>query len=432
MTEPFPTQDDQRWPWRASWPLAILTLISVFNYLDRSLLGLALPLIKQEFGSSDTVLGLVSGLAFVFLYSLVGLPIAWLADRANRRNIIAVGLAFWSLMTVATGYVSSILQLAAARLLLGAGEAAALPPANSIIADLFPKARRPLALAIFGTANSLAFIVFFPIAGWVAQHHGWRAMFIAMGLPGLILVPLLVLTVREPVRQIANPPRLKGSAMAVLRGIAELFRNRCYVWIFVGVTLMGANVWAAGAWTPTFFTRVHGMGLAQVASIVGPVRGVVSAAGILAGGLLIDRIAPDRLAWRVLIPAFACIAAGPSEALLLLGESRPAWFAGLAAASFFTLIHQGPIYAAITNIVRKDERALAIAMILLGASFLGNAIGPTAVGLLNDALQPELGNEAVRYSMLLIALTPMLAGLCMVVAAMKYEEYALRQSEYKS
>lgn len=426
MTGPNLAPEDQRWPWRATWPLVILTLMSVFNYLDRSLLGLALPLIKREFGSSDTVLGLVSGMAFVLLYSLIGLPIAWLADRANRRNIIAAGLAFWSLMTLATGYVSSILQLAAARLLLGAGEAAALPPANSMIADLFPKSRRPLAMAIFGTANSIAFIGLFPIAGWIAQHYGWRAMFIAMGIPGLVLVPVLLLTVREPARLIASPPRLKGSAKAVLLGIAELFRNRCYVWIFIGVTLMGANVWAAGAWTPTFFTRVHGMSLAEVAGIVGPVRGVVSAAGILVGGLLIDRIPADRLAWRVLLPALACIAAGPAEALLLLGESRPIWFAGLAAASFFTLIHQGPIYAAITNIVRTDQRALAIAMILLGASFLGNAIGPTAVGMINDALQPSLGDEAIRYSMLLIAITPLLAGLCLIAAARSYAAYAER------
>ena len=254
-------------------------------------------------------------------------------------------------------------------------------------------------------------------------------MFIAMGLPGLVLAPLLIVTVREPVLTIMAPPRLKGSATALLRGIAELFRNRCYVWIFVGVTLMGANVWAAGAWTPTFFTRVHHMSLGEVAGIVGPVRGIVSAAGILVGGLLIDRIPSNRLAWRVLVPALACMAAGPAEALLLLGESRPLWFAGLAAASFFTLIHQGPIYAAIANIVRPDQRALAIAMILLGASFLGNAIGPTAVGLINDLLQPRLGSEAIRCSMLLIAITPVLAGLCLIAAARSYEEYASRQSD---
>lgn len=424
MNASSPESGEERWPWNATWPLLLLTLISVFNYLDRSLLGLALPRIKEEFAASDTALGLVTGIAFVVLYSIIGLPIAWLADRANRRNIIAAGLAFWSLMTVATGYVSSMVQLAAARLLLGAGEAAALPPANSIIADLFPPSRRPLALAIFGTANSIAFIALFPIAGWVAQTYGWRQMFIVMGAPGLLLAPLLLLTVREPARIIAAPPRLNGSARAVLKGVFALFGNRCYRWLFVGVTLMGANIWAAGAWTPTFFNRVHGMNLSEVANTIGPVRGIVSAAGILAGGLLIDRIPAHRQSWRLLLPALACLLAGPAEAILLLGDSKPVWFFGLAAASFLTLIHQGPVYAATVNIVAPDQRALAVATLLFGASFLGNVIGPTAVGMLNDALTPTYGDAAVRYSMLLIAITPVVAALCLGRAARHYNRMA--------
>ena len=172
----------------------------MFNYLDRSILGLALPMIKAEMQASDTALGLVSGLAFVLFYAILGVPIAWAADRWNRRNIIAAGLAFWSLMTALTGFVANIWQLALARFLMGAGEACCMPPSNSIISDLFRKARRPLALAIFGTANSIAFIALFPIAGWIADHHGWRTMFVAAGAPGLVLALLFYLTVREPVR----------------------------------------------------------------------------------------------------------------------------------------------------------------------------------------------------------------------------------------
>ena len=409
-----------RWSWGASWPLALLTLISVFNYLDRALLGLALPLVKREFGSSDTVLGLVTGLAFVLLYSLLGVPIAWLADRANRRNIVAAGLAFWSVMTLLTGFVGSIWQLATARFLMGAGEACAMPPSNSIIADLFHPQRRPLAMAIFGTANSIAFIVFFPIAGWVAQHHGWRAMFIAMGAPGAAVALLFLATVREPVRKTPIKVREPISALAILREIADLMRDRCFFWIFVGVTLMGANVWAAGAWTPTFFARVHHMGLAQVAGVVGPVRGFIGAAGVLAGGVLIDRMPAHRLGWRVGIPALACALAGPAEAAFLLSDSRAIWFAGFVLTSFMSLIHQGPIYAATMNIVGEQRRALAIAVILFGASFIGNVVGPSAVGILNDALAPAYGEAAVRYSMLIVAVTPVLAGLCFWRASLLY------------
>ncbi|WP_292960470.1 MFS transporter, partial [Novosphingobium sp. UBA1939] len=271
-------EDNATWPWSATWPLFILTLISVFNYLDRALLGLVLPMIKREFGVSDTALSLATGLAFIFLYSLLGLPIAWLADRFNRRNIIAIGLGFWSLMTVLTGFVTSIWQLAIARFLMGAGEACGLPPSNSIIADLFHPRRRPLALAIFGTANSIAFIVFFPIAGWIAQNHGWRAMFVAMGVPGMIVALLLLLTVREPARKTPPRERERLSATQIFADIRTLFADKCYAWIFAGVTLMGANVWAAGAWTPTFFSRVHHMGLAEIAGTIGPTRGFIGAA----------------------------------------------------------------------------------------------------------------------------------------------------------
>lgn len=413
MTEPddFEQQSD-RWPWAASWPLALLTLISVFNYLDRSLLGLALPMVKREFGTSDSMLGLVSGLAFILLYSVIGLPIAWAADRSNRRNIIAAGLAFWSLMTMATGFVISILGLAAARFLMGAGEACALPPANSMIADLFHPRRRSLALAIFGTANSIAFMVFYPLAGWIAQAHGWRAMFIAMGVPGIPIALLLLLTVREPARRSAPPPRAALSLSGIGTDLAALFANRTFRWIFAGVTLMGANVWAASAWTPTFFARVHHMSVAQVGATVGPVRGIIGAVGILAGGVLIDRLPPSRTRWRILLPALACLLTGPAEAVFLLGDLRPLWLTGFVLASFLTLIHQAPIYAATVNTVAAHQRALAIAVILFGASFIGNVIGPSAIGFLNDALKPALGDQAIRTSMLTIAVTPVLAGAC--------------------
>jgi len=407
------------WPWSATWPLLALTLVSVFNYLDRSLLGLALPAIKRELGSSDTVLGLVSGLAFILFYSVLGIPIAWLADRTNRRNIVAAGLAFWSVMTACTGFIGNIWQLAVVRLLMGAGEACGMAPSNSIIADRFPPDRRPLALALFGCAAPLSYILFFPLAGWIAQHHGWRAMFVALGLPGVVLALVLMLTVGEPKRLAPPPPRL-GLSRSLLGDLGALFSNPCFVWIFAGVTLMGANIWAAGAWTPTFFTRVHHLSVSEVANIIGPTRGLIGLAGILLGGVLIDRLPKERVFWRVGIPAIACLLAGPAEALFLLGDSYPAWVGGFALSSFFTLIHQAPIFAAVVNVVGDRRRALAISVVLLGASLVGNAAGPSAVGLLNDLLAPRFGDEAIRYSMLMIAATPVLAALCFWRAAALY------------
>jgi MFS family permease len=403
-------------------------MVSVSNYLDRSLLGLALPAIKRELGSSDTVLGLVSGLAFILFYSLLGIPIAWAADRMSRRNIIAMGLTVWSVMTACTGFIANIGQLAVVRLLMGAGEACGTAPSNSIIADRFPPERRPLALALFGTASPIAYILFFPLAGWIAQTRGWRTMFIAMGLPGLLLALLLMLTVREPVRTTPPPPRL-SLARSLLGDLGALFSNRCFAWIFAGVTLMGANVWASGAWTPSFFTRVHHLGVAEVASIIGPTRGFIGLFGILIGGVLIDRLPKTRIYWRVALPAIACLLAGPAEALFLLGDTHAAWLIGFALSSFFMLIHQAPIFAAVVNIVGERRRALATAVVLLGASLIGDAVGPTAVGIINDLLAPRFGDEAIRYSLLIVAATPVLAALCFLRAASLYGAAIASQAE---
>ena len=412
------------WPWHSTWPLAMLMLVSVFNYLDRSLLGLALPAIKDEMQVSDTALGLVSGLAFVVVYSVLGVPIAWAADRYNRRTIISIGIAFWSAVTVATGWVANIWQLALARFLLGAGEASSTAPANSMIADLFHPTRRPLALAIYGMAATISHVVLFPVAGWIADNLGWRAMFIAAGVPGLAAALLFRLTVREPRRSSPPPDRTATLASSLMDDLRLLLRNKCYVWMLLGMTFMGSNIWATGAWTPTFFQRVHGLGMTEAAAIIGPSRGLLGALGILLGGLMVDRLRRGHLQWRVGIPALTCLAIGPAELLFLLGEQTSAWVIGFAAASFFTLVHQGPIYAAVVNVVGPRQRAQAIAVLLLGGGLVGNIIGPTMVGISNDLLEAELGASAIRYSLLIIAVTPMLAAFCFWRAARLYPDFA--------
>jgi MFS family permease len=422
MSASGPGLPQRDWNFTAVYSLGFLYVISVFNYLDRSLLGLALPAIKVEMQASDTVLGLVSGLAFVLFYAILGIPIAWAADRWNRRNIIAAGFAFWSLMTALTGWVGTIWQLAIARFLMGAGEACCLPPSNSIIADLFRKARRPLVLSIFGTANSVALIVFFPIAGWIAHHYGWRMMFIAAGAPGIVLAVFFVLTVKEP-RRGASEDKPVRPASDGWRAMARfLAGSRTYVLLLAGATLMGANIFAAAAWTPSFLNRVHDMTLAQVAASIGPVRGILGAAGILVGGIVIDRLLRGNPRWRVRLPALACILLGPAEALFLLGEPYWAWFLGFALTSFLTLLHQGPIYAVAMDVVRLGMRAMAIALLIFCASLLGQVCGPFMVGVLTDALQPTLGDSAIRYSLLIVAVTPVLAGLCFWAAASSYAD----------
>lgn len=388
----------------ALYTLGFLTLISSFNYLDRAVLGLALPLIKREMHVSDTALGLASGLAFALFYSLLGLPIAWIADRWSRRNVIAIGFALWSLMTALTSTVANIWQLAAARFLMGAGEACGIAPSSSMISDLFREHRRPLALALFGTASSIAALVFYPLMGWIGQHHGWRTMFAASGLPGFVLAAAFALTVREPARGAAEARRAAVPEMASLpSSMRFLLGSRTYLLILLGSTFMGASVYAGSTWNATFLTRVHHLRLAEVAASIGPLQGLCGGAGILLGGWLTDALGRRDARWLLRLPALSCLLAAPAEALFLLGRGQLAWMIGFALMSFFALAHQAPIFAAAMSAARLRMRAVAISMLVLVSGLLGQIVGPLLVGVLDDHLHASLGDSAVRYSLLLVA-----------------------------
>jgi MFS family permease len=418
------------WNAPATYSLGFLTLISAFNYLDRSLLGLAVPAIKAEMAVSDTVLGLVGGLAFLLFYSLLGVPIAWLADRWNRRNIIAIGFAFWSLMTLLTGWVSTIWQLAAARFLMGAGEACGLAPSNSIISDLFRKERRALALSIFGAASSIAFVFFYPFLGRIGEAHGWRQMFVVAGAPGVFLALLFFLTVREPQRtdNAAKPqPPARRDPGSLLADLAVLFRSPAYLYLVAASTFMGLNAFAANFWIPAFLERVHGLSISSIASIVGPLKGIFGLAGVLIGGFMIDRLMRRRPHWRVTLPALACLLLAPIEVVFLLAEPQSLWMAAFAASAFLTLIHQGPLFALVMEVAPSRMRALAIATLVLFSGLLGQAAGPLIVGMATDALAPTVGPVAIRYSMLIIAVTAGLAGLMILLSGRHLERIRIAQ-----
>jgi MFS family permease len=401
------------WSGYAAYTLGFLTLISAFNYLDRAVLGLALPLLKREMLVSDTTLGLASGLAFALFYSLLGLPIAWIADRWSRRNVIAIGFAFWSLMTVLTSFVANIWQLGIARFLMGAGEACAIAPSSSMISDLVREHRRPLALALFGTASSVSALLFYPLMGWIGQHHGWRAMFAASGVPGVALAAAFVLTVREPARG-ATEGRGALLDMASLPGsVRFLLGSRTYLFILLGSTFMGASVYAGSTWNATFLTRVHHLRLAEVAASLGPLQGLFGGSGILLGGFLADALGRRDARWLLRLPAITCLLAAPAEALFLLGGGRLAWMIGFAGTSFFALAHQAPVFAAAMSIARVRMRAVAISILVLVSGLLGQIAGPLLVGMLDDHLHASLGDSAVRYSLLLVA-------ICLASASLTY------------
>jgi MFS family permease len=417
---------DGGWSGSQIYALALLTLIAMFNYLDRNLLGSVLPLVKAEMHLSDTVLGLLTGVVFILFYSLLGIPIASLADRSNRRNIVAVGFGFWSLMTVFTGMAANVWQLGVARFLMGAGEATSLAPSNSMIADMFGRHKRALALAILSSSFALQSILFLPPVGWLSDHYGWRTVYMVAGVAGVLVSLLFFFTVREPRREVTA--RAGQDRVSMATAIRFLCGSRAFRLMALAGGFMGGAVYGSSAWITTFLVRAHHMSLTAIGVQFGPPRGIVGGVGIILAGIAADRLGRLDGRWRAWAPAIACLLLGPAQLLLSLSDSLVGWVSGLMAVSFLLTAYQGPAYLAVMNVAPPRMRAVAISIIALTTGLIGLG-GPFLIGLFNDLLHARLGDEAIRYSLLVIGGCGVGGGLCFLGAAHYLEADTARASE---
>jgi MFS family permease len=420
ITETEPTVEKPHaysggWDGRSRYVVVILTVIYALNFLDRQILALMLPQIKRDLQLSDSQLGLISGFAFVLFYSILGLPIARLADRSSRQRILAIGLTFWTLMTAATGMVRNVWQLALTRFLMGAGEATGLAPTHSMVADIFSQARRPFALAIVTAGNSLSALVFFPAVGWIGQQYGWRTVFYVAGIFGLIIAAIFYLTVPEPVRVAGKTGAVKVQEK-FWTTLRFLLSSRAYLFTVIGGALMGIALYAGQAWHPTFLTRVHHLSLVQIGASYGIVRGIMGLIGAVLGGLLADRLGRRDPRWRLWTAGLACILFLAAEFVFLFAPLRLS-LVGLGLTSLFAGMHFGPVYAVCQGVARSTMRATSAAFFLLVVNLVGQVVGPFSVGYLNDRWAAAYGDGAIRYSLILGAVCACLGGILMLAGA---------------
>jgi MFS family permease len=415
------------WTRGSVYVLAILTLISTLNYFDRSVISLVLPLIKAEFKVSDATLGAVTGL--ILFYAVFGIPIAWIAERWSRKYVIAIGLTFWSVMTSLTSLAANVWQLGLYRFLMGIGEGCGLAPSQSMLSDIFSAAKRPVVLSILTTASSVAAIVYSPIAGQVAGHYGWRATFLIAGIPGIVLALIFVLTVREPKRRAPEGAVAPPPTEPLWRSLGFLMGSRAYVLCLIGTTIMGVYLYGVGAWGTMLLVRVRHMTVPEVGTYIAPVRGAVAAVGILLGGALASWLDRFDGRWRCWIAGVACLVLAPCEFLYVFGPTTNVWVPAMLAASLFSIMHQGPIYAAYVSVARPRMRAVSVSVALLGATVAGQFGGPLLIGMLNDALRPQFGDLAIRYSMLVVMACAAAAGLCYIAAGRFVRQDTARAAE---
>jgi MFS family permease len=400
----------------ANYVLAMLTLMYAFNYLDRYVLSMLIEPIKRELALSDSALGFLSGPAFAVIYASLGIPIARLADRGSRRLILALSFAAWSAFTVLSGWARSGLELTAARIGVGIGEAGGTAPAHSLLSDYFPASVRARALAIFQTGVYLGQFMGIYAGGILAVEIGWRMTFVAAGAPGLLLALLLFASVREPARERLDAARDSGPERGLREGLRALWRLGSFRWLMLGGGIASFAGTGFGTWIPTLFVRVHDMTLAEVGRTYAWYNVPATLVGTLGAGWLADRLAQRDPRWLLRVPVISLVLSLP----FLLGVAllRDAQLALLCAIPS-GLLGAGwapPVYGAAQNLVPPQMRAFAASLLVLSLTLLGQGAGPQIVGLLNDGLAARFGEDAIRWS-LAIVLTTTLVGAAMIAWA---------------
>ena len=382
------------------YALGLLLVVYVVNFIDRQILTILLESIKDELQVSDTALGFLSGFAFALLYSTLGLPIAWWADRRPRRSIIALALLVWSGMTALQGLAANFTTLALARVGVGIGEAGCSPPAHSLIADLFPQATRSTALAIYSMGIPIGGAIGYLAGGWIDEFFGWRVAFMAVGIPGLLLAAIVRATLREPTRGYWSPPRSRADEATQIREVAHfMLRLRSFVHLAIAAALHAFYGYGAAAFNPSFYRRVHGFEQGELGSWLAAISFFAGVLGTYAGGALTDWLGRRDERWFVWIPGLATFAGVPFVVGAYLSPDRYTSLLALAGASFFASFYYGPTFALTQNLAPLRMRAQAAAILLLIINLIGLGFGPQFVGWLSDQLAASQGIESIRYSL---------------------------------
>ncbi len=399
-----------------AYVLALLTLGYVFNFVDRQVMTILLEPIKAEFGASDAQMGLLSGLAFALFYATLGIPVARLADRWSRRNVLAISMATWSVVTALCSTASSFVHLALLRIGVGIGEAGGTPPSQSLITDYFPPERRAFAQGVFAIAPNIGILVGLFGGALIAEALGWRAVFLVFGLPGVALSVLLYLTLKEPLRP--PPDTLDRSLWSAMDDIVKL---PGFVWIAAGVGFAGMSGYGLGVWSPSFLVRVHGMTLVDAGLWLGLIGVFFGGLGTVISGMLVDRLSRRDPHWQLWVPAIGCLIALPTQlAFLLLPETLvfqlgditvPVALLFMMLSALFAASWIAPSYAAVQNLVPPHWRTQASALLLLTLNLLGMGLGPLAVGLLSDWFS-DMSVQSIRYALAVTVSTCILGSLC--------------------
>ncbi|MBI1782016.1 MAG: MFS transporter [Sphingobacteriales bacterium] len=383
----------------SNYVLFILTGVYVFNFIDRQILVILQESIKKELGLTDTQLGLMSGFTFAIFYVSFGIPIARLADKRNRKNIITVSLMLWSGMTAVSGLVQNFFQLLLARIGVGIGEAGGSPPAHSILSDLFPPGRRATAMAIYSTGISMGILIGFLLGGWIDFYFGWRTAFFVVGIPGIIYALLLYFTVKEPLRGLSDNKTDIDETHSTKEVIVSLWRIPSFRYLSLATGMAAYPAYTFSSWLPSFLARTHGLKSNEIGYWLALSIGIGSGLGYFLGGYLADKMGRRDKRWYLWLPAAALLTAIPFSLLVFFIPDTKAVLLLNGMVAFLLSIYLAPCIALTHGLVKLRMRAMASAILFFILNIIGLGCGPLVTGMVSDHLKPTMGTDSIRWAL---------------------------------
>lgn len=427
-----------------SWyVVAVLTVAYVFSFIDRQIMSLLVGPIRRDLEISDLQISLLMGFSFAIFYTLFGIPLGRLADTRSRRAIIAVGIAGWSIMTAGCGLAKKFSHLALMRMGVGVGEATLSPAAYSLIADYFPPHRRSTAMSVYSMGiyigSGLAFILGGIVVEFAAAKESfdlpllgvvrsWQLVFFIVGLPGL-LVALLLLTVREPIRRGGQAGQLMSQAATPGETWAYLFNNRTtLLCLNLGMAMLTLNAYAGTAWIPSMFIRRFGWSPGTTGVVYGSIMAISGTSGVLAGGWLADWWSQQGRVDATLRVAWLCTLCWlPFGILYPIVPTAQMTAVLLIPVTFFGSMPYGIAPAAIQRMMPNSMRAQATSIYLFVINIVGMGCGPTVVALLSEHLFHD--EKAMKYSLLTVGLGSYLVAAILLGISLKSYRGSLKYLE---
>lgn len=424
-------------PGNAHYALILLAIIYVLSYIDRLVISVLIEPIKAEFLVSDTMMGLLTGVAFAIFYTAFGLPLGRLSDRVGRKVVIAVACIVWSIFTMFSGIVTSFLMLVLLRIGVAVGEAGASAPSVAMISELYPPRLRARALAVFGLGPALGAVLGIGFGGVLAEMYGWRTTLIIVGAPGILVGLIFAFTVKSPKQTMSASKGIPEEGM--LRTAFSLLKIPSMLMIVLAGGAAAVTGYAIQMWTPSFMIRSHQLTIQDAGILMGVFGGGISLIGTLVCGYVTDKLAAKDPGWQIgtalvgtliSIPLAMAFYLWPAGIAFSIGNlAVPTGFLFYMGFAFFGVWWTIPSFSALSRLLPSNKLAQGTALFFMSVTLLGAGLGPVVAGMISDTLHSIIGGvEALRYA--LVTTTSLLLVPCLffLSAIPKYRKQLLENT----